>query len=158
MFNSSPFSFDGYLAIPELEAKINVCFNEMQPYVNGLIDKRIMNLLLGAQLKTDSVGHLRHLLFFLMTLDAERAKDKEIELEANWKPNSYYIELFSTEKLRDYYLARLSNGVVNFLFTTFGFDYRNPETMKQYGIGKTIIGGGDTSLKVLNYEEKVVVF
>jgi len=139
---------NGGLDIQGLDEKLNTAFEAMQLEVNSLMDVRIMKQLLGAQLKTNETGDLRQLLFLLIMIDKEREKDHEIDLEADWKPNSYYIELFETEKLRDYYLCRLDNPIVNLLFAAFQLDYLNPETLVIEGIGSMVIKGTEVPFKI----------
>ena len=148
MFKDDMYLPNGALDIQGLDAKINSSFDGMRTHVNGLMDVRITKQLLGAQLVLDQTGDLRRLFFFLIMIDAERRKDKEILSEDEWKENSYYIELYNTEKLRDYYLCILNNSIVNYLFSVFELDYNNPVTSELIGIENMSIEGTEVPFKI----------
>jgi len=145
MINVDPFLNNGYLNIQGLDAKINSSFNAMKTYVNGIMDVRIVKQLLGAKLLDDKTGDLRHLLFFLIMIDSEREKDRQITAEEDWEPNSYYIDLFETEKLRNKYLCLLDNSIVDYLFTIFELNYIE---ISEIGIGDMIIEGTEMPFQI----------
>lgn len=148
MINDDIFLNNGYLDIQGLDAKINASFEGIKTAVNGFMDVAIVKSLLGAKLSVDYTGDVRQLLFLLIMIDKERTKDDEISGNVGTNPNSHYIELFNTEVLRDFYLCKLDNSLVNYLFSIFLLDYDNPAETELEGIGNMIIEGAEVPFKI----------
>ncbi|MBN2617246.1 MAG: hypothetical protein JXR64_02915 [Spirochaetales bacterium] len=148
MITNDIYTSNGGLIINRLEEKINSSFIVMQTYINELTDKIVVKELLGVTTVIDVIGDLRRLLFFLIMVDRERAKDIEIDSLAAENLNSFYIEKYNTEAIRKFYSCRVDKNIVDQLFDIFDLEYNNPELNRNIGIENCVIEGAEVPFKI----------